>query len=77
MPRQQPPEDIVREVAALAERHGLPLGDDAERVELLTDVDLPCELPEPVFSLIARLIGFLSEVDAFQEEDRESGRRAA
>ena len=75
MPR--PSEDIVREVAALAERHGLPLGDDAERLALLTDVDLPCELPDPVFSLIARLIGFLSEVDSFQEEERDGGRRAA
>ena len=50
--------EIAQQILALAKKHGIPLHEDPELVELLAKLNLGQEIPESLYLAVAQVIAF-------------------
>lgn len=50
--------DIAEQIIALAREHGIPLEEDGELLDLLSQLELGDEIPQPLYQAVAEIIAF-------------------
>ncbi len=54
---------IAETIIALARKHGIPVKDDPDLVEVLSKLDLEAEIPPSVYLVVAELLAFAYSVN--------------
>lgn len=50
--------ELAEQILAIAKKHGVPLHEDPELIELLAQLDLGEEIPEALYRAVAQVIAF-------------------
>ncbi len=50
---------IAQKIIALAEEHGIPVKDDADLIEVLSQLDIEEEIPPEVYVAVAEILAFV------------------
>ncbi|MFZ5571710.1 MAG: EscU/YscU/HrcU family type III secretion system export apparatus switch protein [Thermodesulfobacteriota bacterium] len=54
---------IAETIIALAQKHGIPVKDDPDLVEVLSKLDLEAEIPPSVYLVVAELLAFAYSIN--------------
>ncbi|PIE70200.1 MAG: flagellar biosynthesis protein FlhB [Deltaproteobacteria bacterium] len=54
---------VAEKIIAIAEKHGVPVKNDPDLVEVLASVDVDKEIPESVYVVVAELLAFIYRVN--------------
>ena len=54
---------VAEEILALAKKHGVPVYNDPEVVELLYTLELTQEIPEELYRVVAEILSFVYRLD--------------
>jgi len=65
--------DVAEEIIRLAEEHGVPLYENADLVDILTQLELGEEIPEILYQVIAEIIAFAYYLQGKVPKDFEGG----
>ena len=55
--------NIAEKIIALANENGIPIKEDADLVQILSQIDLDKEIPPSVYQVVAELLAFVYEIN--------------